>query len=183
MRVGLDSAKQTYEGYRCYYRCSWPSSDAVCSSFVFAFFGHAPDVPGAGRLVMEAVDVPAIVLLTFVNVALLFYLVVLLPLPLRPAAAAAAAAVAGRGRLISARVYAPSHSIAAVTPRPWWIWMRQKDASSVSYMRPETAQGIFTNFKNVQQTARTKVSFKGGHQGKRLRNEIMLVCPPLSPFY
>ncbi|CAM9631576.1 unnamed protein product [Scytosiphon promiscuus] len=39
------------------------------------------------------------------------------------------------------------------------------DATSVSYMRPETAQGIFTNFKNVQQSARTKV-------GKAFRNEI-----------
>ncbi|CBN75475.1 Glycyl-tRNA Synthetase (N-terminal region) [Ectocarpus siliculosus] len=39
------------------------------------------------------------------------------------------------------------------------------DASSVAYMRPETAQGIFTNFKNVQQSARAKV-------GKAFRNEI-----------
>ncbi|CAN0022772.1 unnamed protein product, partial [Ectocarpus fasciculatus] len=39
------------------------------------------------------------------------------------------------------------------------------DASSVAYMRPETAQGIFTNYKNVQQSARTKV-------GKAFRNEI-----------
>jgi glycyl-tRNA synthetase len=31
------------------------------------------------------------------------------------------------------------------------------DASSTAYLRPETAQGIFVNFKNVQQTARTKV--------------------------
>jgi hypothetical protein len=33
------------------------------------------------------------------------------------------------------------------------------DSSSVAYLRPETAQGIFTNFKNVQQSARTKVPF------------------------
>ena len=33
------------------------------------------------------------------------------------------------------------------------------DASSTAYLRPETAQGIFVNFKNVQQTARTKVPF------------------------
>lgn len=33
------------------------------------------------------------------------------------------------------------------------------DASSSAYLRPETAQGIFVNFKNVQQTARTKVPF------------------------
>jgi glycyl-tRNA synthetase len=34
------------------------------------------------------------------------------------------------------------------------------DASSTAYLRPETAQGIFVNFKNVQQTARTKVPFR-----------------------
>jgi glycyl-tRNA synthetase len=33
------------------------------------------------------------------------------------------------------------------------------DAASTAYLRPETAQGIFVNFKNVQQTARTKVPF------------------------
>jgi hypothetical protein len=31
------------------------------------------------------------------------------------------------------------------------------DVSSVAYLRPETAQGIFTNFPNVQRTARMKV--------------------------
>eukprot|EP00752_Nemacystus_decipiens_P008355 g7469.t1 len=46
------------------------------------------------------------------------------------------------------------------------------DASSVAYMRPETAQGIFTNFKNVQQTARTKVPFGIAQVGKAFRNEI-----------
>jgi len=33
------------------------------------------------------------------------------------------------------------------------------DASSSAYLRPETAQGIFVNFKNVQQTGRAKVPF------------------------
>ncbi|CAM9861843.1 unnamed protein product [Ascophyllum nodosum] len=46
------------------------------------------------------------------------------------------------------------------------------DASSVAYMRPETAQGIFTNFKNVQQSARTKVPFGIAQVGKAFRNEI-----------
>jgi hypothetical protein len=33
------------------------------------------------------------------------------------------------------------------------------DASSTAYLRPETAQGIFVNFKNAQQTSRQKVPF------------------------
>jgi glycyl-tRNA synthetase len=33
----------------------------------------------------------------------------------------------------------------------------QTDSSSVAYLRPETAQGIFTNFKNVVSTGRVKV--------------------------
>jgi len=46
------------------------------------------------------------------------------------------------------------------------------DASSSAYLRPETAQGIFVNFKNVQQTARTKVPFGIAQIGKAFRNEI-----------
>jgi len=46
------------------------------------------------------------------------------------------------------------------------------DASSTAYLRPETAQGIFVNFKNVQQTARTKVPFGIAQIGKAFRNEI-----------
>lgn len=46
------------------------------------------------------------------------------------------------------------------------------DASSVAYLRPETAQGIFTNFANVQRTARQKVPFGIAQIGKAFRNEI-----------
>lgn len=46
------------------------------------------------------------------------------------------------------------------------------DASSVAYLRPETAQGIFTNFINVQRTARMKVPFGIAQIGKAFRNEI-----------
>jgi len=46
------------------------------------------------------------------------------------------------------------------------------DASSTAYLRPETAQGIFVNFKNVQQTARAKVPFGIAQIGKAFRNEI-----------
>ena len=46
------------------------------------------------------------------------------------------------------------------------------DSSSDIYLRPETAQGIFLNFKNVQRTARKKVPFGIGQIGKSFRNEI-----------
>lgn len=47
-----------------------------------------------------------------------------------------------------------------------------EDAKSVVYLRPETAQGIFVNFKNVQRTSRKKVPFGIGQIGKSFRNEI-----------
>ena len=47
-----------------------------------------------------------------------------------------------------------------------------KDAKNEVYLRPETAQGIFVNFKNVQRTSRKKVPFGIGQIGKSFRNEI-----------
>jgi len=47
-----------------------------------------------------------------------------------------------------------------------------EDNSSVAYLRPETAQGIFVNFKNVIDTARVKLPFGIGQIGKAFRNEI-----------
>jgi glycyl-tRNA synthetase len=47
-----------------------------------------------------------------------------------------------------------------------------EDGSSVAYLRPETAQGIFVNFKNVQATARKKPPFGIAQIGKSFRNEI-----------
>src|SRR6476661_6306744 len=44
--------------------------------------------------------------------------------------------------------------------------------ASVAYLRPETAQGIFVNFKNVQTTARKKPPFGIAQIGKSCRNEI-----------
>merc|ERR1712224_625510 len=46
------------------------------------------------------------------------------------------------------------------------------DASAKAYLRPETAQGIFINFKNVMDTARQKVPFGVAQIGKAFRNEI-----------
>lgn len=47
-----------------------------------------------------------------------------------------------------------------------------EDSSSLVYLRPETAQGVFTNFKNVQRTARKKLPFGICNAGKSFRNEI-----------
>ncbi|HKB92815.1 MAG TPA: glycine--tRNA ligase [Gaiellaceae bacterium] len=47
-----------------------------------------------------------------------------------------------------------------------------EDASSTAYLRPETAQGIFVNFKNVAQIARRKPPFGIAQTGKSFRNEI-----------
>ncbi len=47
-----------------------------------------------------------------------------------------------------------------------------EDAKNVVYLRPETAQGIFVNFKNVQRTSRKKIPFGIGQIGKSFRNEI-----------
>ena len=47
-----------------------------------------------------------------------------------------------------------------------------EDAKNTVYLRPETAQGIFTNFVNVQRTTRRKLPFGIGQIGKSFRNEI-----------
>ena len=47
-----------------------------------------------------------------------------------------------------------------------------EEAKNSLYLRPETAQGIFLNFKNVQRTSRKKVPFGIGQIGKSFRNEI-----------
>lgn len=46
------------------------------------------------------------------------------------------------------------------------------DDTNIAYLRPETAQGIFINFKNVTDTARVKVPFGIGQIGRAYRNEI-----------
>ena len=47
-----------------------------------------------------------------------------------------------------------------------------EDAKNTVYLRPETAQGIFVNFKNVQRTSRKKLPFGIGQSGKSFRNQI-----------
>jgi len=47
-----------------------------------------------------------------------------------------------------------------------------EDSKAEIYLRPETAQGMFVNFKNVQRTTRRKIPFGIGQVGKSFRNEI-----------
>jgi len=47
-----------------------------------------------------------------------------------------------------------------------------EDESGLHYLRPETAQGIFVNYKNVENTSRQKIPFGIGQVGKSFRNEI-----------
>lgn len=47
-----------------------------------------------------------------------------------------------------------------------------EDSQSEIYLRPETAQGIFVNFRNVQRSSRKKIPFGIGQIGKSFRNEI-----------
>jgi glycyl-tRNA synthetase len=47
------------------------------------------------------------------------------------------------------------------------------DSSSTVYLRPETAQGIFVNFKNVANSSRVKIPFGIAQVGKAFRNEIV----------
>jgi glycyl-tRNA synthetase len=62
-------------------------------------------------------------------------------------------------------------------PRPFNLMFKThigpvEEESSVSYLRPETAQGIFANFLNVVATSRQKVPFGIAQIGKAFRNEI-----------
>jgi glycyl-tRNA synthetase len=62
-------------------------------------------------------------------------------------------------------------------PRPFSGLLRTflgpvEDESGLAYLRPETAQGIFLNFKNVMTSARKKPPFGIGQTGKSFRNEI-----------
>ncbi|GAB3205029.1 glycine--tRNA ligase [Marinactinospora endophytica] len=47
-----------------------------------------------------------------------------------------------------------------------------QDETGLAFLRPETAQGIFINYKNVEQSARRKIPFGIGQIGKSFRNEI-----------
>jgi glycyl-tRNA synthetase len=80
---------------------------------------------------------------------------------------------------LRARTYAPAAKEpgSLTAPRAFNLMFKthvgaMEDNSSVAYLRPETAQGIFVNFKSVCDTARVRVPFGIGQVGKAFRNEI-----------
>lgn len=72
------------------------------------------------------------------------------------------------------------HSYDLTDPRPFNLMFRttlgaaaeEDDPSALAYLRPETAQGIFINFLNVQTTMRRKLPFGIAQIGKSFRNEV-----------
>lgn len=60
----------------------------------------------------------------------------------------------------------------AIVPKGKTIYALQYNPTSISYLRPETAQGIFTNFKNVVDSFYPNLPFGLAQQGKAFRNEI-----------
>lgn len=77
------------------------------------------------------------------------------------------------------RVIGPSASQAGTLtePRAFNLMFKTyvgalEESSSIAYLRPETAQGIFANFKNVCDTGRVKLPFGIAQIGKSFRNEI-----------
>jgi glycyl-tRNA synthetase len=90
-------------------------------------------------------------------------------------------AVAGalQDSALRARVLAPGAKApgSLTAPRAFNLMFKthvgaMEDNSSTAYLRPETAQGIFVNFRNVCDTARVRVPFGIGQIGKAFRNEI-----------
>ena len=78
-----------------------------------------------------------------------------------------------------ARIECPNcHKVGSLTePRAFNLMFKTfvgalEESSSVAYLRPETAQGIFANFKNVVDTGRVRIPFGIAQVGKSFRNEI-----------
>jgi len=84
-----------------------------------------------------------------------------------------------RDEAVRGKTLAPGASTAGTltAPRAFNLMFKThvgalEDNSNVTYLRPETAQGIFVNFRNVCDTARVRVPFGIGQVGKAFRNEI-----------
>ncbi len=73
--------------------------------------------------------------------------------------------------------YNPENGALLTDPRPFNLMLQtyvgpiQSD-ENIAYLRPETAQAIFAQFKNVHETSRQKVPFGIGQIGKAFRNEV-----------
>ena len=67
---------------------------------------------------------------------------------------------------------APIHAAARIQPDVQNVRRRARGEEGAAFLRPETAQGIFVNFKNVVDTSRVNVPFGIAQMGKSFRNEI-----------
>lgn len=72
---------------------------------------------------------------------------------------------------------ADDHAHDLTEPRQFNLMFRTylgptEESAALAYLRPETAQGMFTNFKNILDTARVKMPFGLAQVGKSFRNEI-----------
>src|SRR5215471_3580509 len=73
--------------------------------------------------------------------------------------------------------YNPENGSLLTDPRPFNLMLKTyvgpvESADNLSYLRPETAQAIFAQFKNVLETSRQKIPFGIAQMGKAFRNEI-----------
>jgi glycyl-tRNA synthetase len=73
--------------------------------------------------------------------------------------------------------YNPENGSLLTDPRPFNLMLKTyvgpvESADNLSYLRPETAQAIFAQFKNVLETSRQKLPFGISQMGKAFRNEI-----------
>ncbi len=80
-------------------------------------------------------------------------------------------------RVENSKEYAPETGARLGEPRPFNLMFKTyvgatESDSSLTYLRPETAQSIFSQFKNVLDTARKKLPFGIAQIGKAFRNEI-----------
>lgn len=79
--------------------------------------------------------------------------------------------------VVNSQRYNPTNGSLLTEPRPFNLMFKTyvgpvADEENMAYLRPETAQAIFVQFKNVADTCRQKVPFGIGQIGKAFRNEV-----------
>ena len=80
-------------------------------------------------------------------------------------------------KLENTTLYHPESGVRLTEPRPFNLMFKTyvgpvESEENVAYLRPETAQAIFAQFKNVLETSRQKVPFGIAQMGKAFRNEV-----------
>ncbi|MCW5553809.1 MAG: glycine--tRNA ligase [Verrucomicrobiae bacterium] len=83
----------------------------------------------------------------------------------------------GRQEVVDSQEYNPENGVKLSSPRPFNLMFKTyvgpvESEDNVAYLRPETAQAIFAQFKNVLETSRQKVPFGIAQIGKAFRNEV-----------